>query len=253
MKNTFFKEKKKDGSFKKNLVSLLYAIIAALLIRSFLYEPFSIPSGSMYPNLKVGDYLFVSKFSYGFSKHSLPFSIPIIPGRLFSKEPERGEIVVFKTPEDNRTDYIKRVVGLPGDFLEMKDNILIINNKEISVTKKNVEKYKSFNVSKIIETLPNKLTYEVYEFEKALEGLNTNNFNKIKIPTDHFFVLGDNRDNSQDSRFIGLIPRENLVGRAEVVAVSFDTEIGSFLKFWTWYPALRKDRFFVSLIPQKKE
>ena len=253
MKNTFFKENKKDSSLKKNLISLIYAIIAALLIRSFLYEPFSIPSGSMYPNLKVGDYLFVSKFSYGFSKHSLPFSIPIIPGRLFSKEPIRGEIVVFKTPEDNRTDYIKRVVGLPGDSLEMKDNILIINDKEINITKKNIEKYKSFNVSKNIEILPNMLTYEVYEFEKAFEGLNTNNFNKIKIPSDYFFVLGDNRDNSQDSRFIGLIPRENLVGRAEVVMVSFDTEIGSFLKFWTWYPALRKDRIFVSLIPQKKE
>ena len=253
MKNTFFKEKKKKKSFKQNLVSLFYAIIAALLIRSFLYEPFSIPSGSMYPNLKVGDYLFVSKFSYGFSKHSLPFSIPIIPGRLFSKEPIRGEIVVFKTPEDNRTDYIKRVVGLPGDSLEMKDNVLIINDVEINITKKNIEKYKSFNVSKNIETLPNMLAYEVYEFEKAFEGLNTNNFNKIKIPLDYFFVLGDNRDNSQDSRFIGLIPRDNLVGRAEVVMVSFDTDIGSFLKFWTWYPALRKDRFFVSLIPQKKE
>ena len=235
------------------MISLFYAIIAALIIRSFLYEPFSIPSGSMYPNLKVGDYLFVSKFSYGFSKHSLPFSIPVIPGRLFSKEPIRGEIVVFKTPEDNRTDYIKRVVGLPGDSLEMKDNVLIINDKEINITKKNIEKYKSFNVSKNIETLPNKLSYEVYEFERAFEGLNTNNFNKIKIPLDYFFVLGDNRDNSQDSRFIGLIPRDNLVGRAEVVMVSFDTEIGSFLKFWTWYPALRKDRFFVSLIPQKKE
>ena len=253
MRNTFFKEKKKNKSFKQNLVSLFYAIIAALLIRSFLYEPFSIPSGSMYPNLKVGDYLFVSKFSYGFSKHSLPFSIPIIPGRLFSKEPIRGEIVVFKTPEDNRTDYIKRVVGLPGDSLEMKDNVLIINDVEINITKKNLEKYKSFNVSKNIETLPNMLAYEVYEFEKAFEGLNTNNFNKIKIPLDYFFVLGDNRDNSQDSRFIGLIPRDNLVGRAEVVMVSFDTDIGSFLKFWTWYPALRKDRFFVSLIPQKKK
>ncbi len=252
MKNTFFKEKKKNRSFKQNLVSLFYAIIAALLIRSFLYEPFSIPSGSMYPNLKVGDYLFVSKFSYGFSKHSLPFSIPVIPGRLFSKDPIRGEIVVFKTPEDNRTDYIKRVVGLPGDLLEMRDNVLIINEEEINITKKNIEKYKSFNVSKNIETLPNKLAYEVYEFEKEFQGLNTNNFNKIKIPLDYFFVLGDNRDNSQDSRFIGLIPRDNLVGRAEVVMVSFDTEIGSFLKFWTWYPALRKDRFFVSLIPQKK-
>mgnify|MGYP001278969839 CR=1 FL=1 len=143
MKNTFFKEKKKDGNFKKNLISLLYAIIAALLIRSFLYEPFSIPSGSMYPNLKVGDYLFVSKFSYGFSKHSLPLSIPIIPGRLFSKEPQRGEIVVFKTPEDNRTDYIKRVVGLPGDLLEMKDNFLILNQafSEIFVEHVDTEEY----------------------------------------------------------------------------------------------------------------
>ena len=253
MKNTFFKEKKKASSFKKNLISLLYAVIAALLIRSFLYEPFSIPSGSMYPNLKVGDYLFVSKFSYGFSKHSLPFSLPIIPGRVFSKEPIRGEIVVFKTPEDNRTDYIKRVVGLPGDFLEMKDSVLIINNKEVDTIEEGIEKYKSFNVSKISETLPNKLTYEVYEFEKVFEGLNTNNFDKIKIPLNYCFVLGDNRDNSQDSRFIGLIPRENLVGRAEVVMVSFDTEIGSLLKFWTWYPALRKDRLFVSLIPKKKE
>ena len=161
------------------------------------------------------------------------------------KEPIRGEIVVFKTPEDNKTDYIKRVVGLPGDSLEMKDNVLIINDVEINITKKKIEKYKSFNVSKNIETLPNKLAYEVYEFEKAFEGLNTNNFNKIKIPLDYFFVLGDNRDNSQDSRFIGLIPRENLVGRAEVVVVSFDTEIGSFLKFWTWYSALRKDRFLL--------
>ena len=102
------------------------------------------------------------------------------------------------------------------------------------------------------EILPNNLTYEIYEFEKTFEGLNTNNFKKIKIPNDNFFVLGDNRDNSQDSRFIGLIPRNNLVGRAEIVLVSFDTSIGSLIKFWTWYPALRKDRLFVSLLPKKK-
>ena len=164
---------------------------------------------------------------------------------MFSKEPERGEIVVFKTPEDNRTDYIKRVIGLPGDFLEMKENVLIINNKEISVTKKNVEKYKSFNVSKIIETLPNKLTYEVYEFEKALEGLNTNNFNKIKIPVDHFFVLGDNRDNSQDSRFIstvGFIPYENLVGKAQFIF--FSLENARFLQIWKWPNSIRYERIF---------
>ncbi len=253
MKNIFFKEKNIDSKYKKNLISLFYAILAALLIRSFCYEPFSIPSGSMYPNLKVGDYLFVSKFSYGFSKHSLPFSIPIIPGRIFSKEPKRGEIVVFKTPEDNRTDYIKRVIGLPGDTIELKDNILYINEKKIEFEKISNEKYKSFDVSRIKEVLPNNLSYEVYEFEKTFVGLNTNNFNKIIIPEDKFFVLGDNRDNSQDSRFIGMIPRENLVGRAEIVLISFDTEIGSFFKIWTWFAALRKDRFIVSLLPKDEK
>ena len=251
MKNIFFKKKKESSSVKKNFISLFYAVIAALIIRSFLYEPFSIPSGSMYPNLKVGDYLFVSKFSYGFSKHSLPFSIPIIPERIFSKEPKRGEIVVFKTPEDNKTDYIKRVIGLPGDILEMKDSLIFINDVQIKVNTINTEKYKSFKVKKNSEILPNNLTYEVYEFEKIFEGLNTNNFSKIKIPEDNFFVLGDNRDNSQDSRFIGLIPRENLIGRAEVVVVSFDTDIGSLFKFWTWFSALRKDRLFVSLLPNQ--
>ncbi len=253
MKNIFFKDKKQSSGLKKNIVSLFYAILAALMIRSFLYEPFSIPSGSMYPNLKVGDYLFVSKFSYGFSKHSLPLSIPIIPERIFSKEPRRGEIAVFKTPEDNKTDYIKRVIGLPGDTLEMKNNLIFINDKQIRTRIIGNEKYKSFNVKRNSEVLPNNLTYEVYEFEKIFEGLNTNNFSKIKIPKDNFFVLGDNRDNSQDSRFIGLIPRENLIGRAEIVVVSFDTDIGSFLKFWTWFPALRKDRLFVSLLPNQEE
>lgn len=253
MKNIFFKEKKESSSIKKNLVSLFYAVLAALVIRSFLYEPFSIPSGSMYPNLKVGDYLFVSKFSYGFSKHSLPFSVPIIPERIFSKEPKRGEIVVFKTPEDNKTDYIKRVIGLPGDTLEMKNNLIFINDTKIKIKTINTEQYKSFNVKKNSEILPNNLSYEVYEFEKTFDGLNTNNFSKIKIPKDNFFVLGDNRDNSQDSRFIGLIPRENLIGRAEIVVVSFDTDIGSLFKFWTWFSALRKDRLFVSLLPNQIE
>ncbi len=252
MKNIFFKEKKRNSKTKNNLISLFYAILAALIIRSFCFEPFSIPSGSMYPNLKVGDYLFVSKYKYGFSKHSLPFSIPLIPGRIFTSDPERGEIVVFKTPEDNRTDYIKRVIGLPGDFIEMKNNNLFINEKKVSTEFLSKEKYTMFDVSKIKETLPNNNSYEVYEFEKSLLGLATNDFDKIQIPENKFFVLGDNRDNSQDSRFIGFIPRENLVGRAEIVFLSFDTEIGSFLKFWTWFPALRKDRIIVSLLPNKE-
>ena len=261
----FLPKKKKNKSIKfdtikstprekirKNLISLFYAIVAALFIRSFFFEPFSIPSGSMYPNLKVGDYLFVSKYSYGFSKHSLPFSIPIISGRLFYNEPKRGDIVVFKTPEDNKTDYIKRVIGLPGDTIKIKDNIITTNGKSINTEKIGDEKYKFFDVELIRETLEDNTYYDVYEFKKSVTFLNTNDYEEIIIPKDYFFVLGDNRDNSQDSRFIGLIPKNNLVGRAEVVCVSFDTEIGSLFKFWTWIPAFRKDRLFISLRPKSK-
>ncbi len=235
---------------KKNIVSLFYAVLAALFIRSFFAEPFSIPSGSMYPNLKVGDYLFVSKYSYGFSKHSLPFSLPIIPDRIFYDEPQRGDIVVFKTPEDNRTDYIKRLIGLPGDKIEIVNNVISINGKEIKYDKISDAKYKYFEVDLIKETLDNGKHYNVYEFKKSVSFLNTNNYDEIIIPPNYFFVLGDNRDNSQDSRFIGLIPKVNLVGRAEIVCVSFDPEIGSFFKFWTWFSALRKDRLFISLRPK---
>ncbi len=235
---------------KKNIIQIFYAVLAALIIRSFLFEPFSIPSGSMYPNLKVGDYLFVSKYSYGFSRHSLPFSIPLIPERIFYNEPKRGEVVVFKTPEDNRTDYIKRLIGLPGDKIKIQSNEIFINGKKILRESINVEKYKYFEVDKIKEILPNQNYYDVYEFKKKIIGFNTDDFDEVKVPEDNFFVLGDNRDNSQDSRFIGFIPKKNLVGRAELVFVSFDTEIGSFLKFWTWFPALRKNRFLVDLVPE---
>ena len=241
---------KKTDTVKKNFVQIFYAIIAALIIRSFFYEPFSIPSGSMYPNLKVGDYLFVSKFSYGFSKHSLPFSIPLIPGRIFYKEPERGDIIVFKTPEDDSTDYIKRLIGLPGDKIRLESNKIFINGIVIDRVFQKNEKYKFFDVQKITENLPNNKNYNVYEFVKSPTILNTDNFDEVVVPKDSFFVLGDNRDNSQDSRYIGFIPKKNLVGRAEIVFVSFDAKIGSIFKFWTWYPALRKDRFFVSLLPK---
>ena len=236
---------------KKNLIQITYAVLAALAIRSFLFEPFSIPSGSMYPNLKVGDYLFVSKYSYGFSKHSLPLSLPLFPGRIFYEEPKRGDIVVFKTPEDNRTDYIKRLIGKPGDKIKMVSNEIFVNDKKISTKFIANEQYKFMDVKKIEERLQNNKSYYIYEFMRPFIDLDTNNFSEVTVPVDHFFVLGDNRDNSQDSRYIGFIPKNNLVGRAEIVFLSFDTEIGSFFKFWTWFPALRKDRFFESLLPKE--
>ena len=241
----------KKNSFLSNLKSISFAIFIALIIRSFIAEPFNIPSGSMKPNLLVGDFIFVSKWSYGYSKHSLPFSLPLIPNKILSKIPDRGDIVVFKTPEDNRTDYIKRVIGLPGDKIKIINGNINLNGKNIARKKmkdffdndkntslKRIRKYKEFHDTKsfdIIDIMDNGIADNTQLFE---------------VPDGYFFVMGDNRDNSQDSRFIGLIPKNNLVGRAEVVCVSFDTEIGSFLKIWTWFPALRKDRLFISLRPK---
>ena len=242
---------KKKKSLKENILSIFYAVFAALLIRSFLFEPFSIPSGSMYPNLLVGDYLFVSKYSYGFSKHSLPFSLPLIPERIFFKEPKRGEIVVFKTPEDNKTDYIKRLIAIPGDRIKLDSGTIFLNGTEIKQQNLRNEMYKDIEVSMFQEILPNKNTYDIYEFKKNSIFIDTNNFKEFVVPEDHYFVIGDNRDNSQDSRFIGPIPKDNLVGRAEIVFLSVDTSIASLFKFWTWYPSLRKDRFFTSLVPKR--
>ncbi|MAI84714.1 MAG: signal peptidase I [Rickettsiales bacterium] len=243
--------KKKKDSVYDNVKTLFLAILAAILIRSFLLEPFSIPSGSMYPNLKVGDYLFVSKSSYGFSRHSFPFSVPVIPKRILYEQPNRGDIVVFKTPEDNKTDYIKRLIGLPGDKIRIENNEIFINDKKIAREKLGNEKYKNLEVEKYKETLPNGKFYYVYEIVEELPYFDTDNFSEIVISENEFFVIGDNRDNSQDSRFIGNIPKENLVGKALVVMLSFDGEKGSWWKFWTWISALRKDRFFFSLLPDE--
>ncbi len=240
---------KSKKSFKENVLTLFYAILAAVIIRSFLFEPFSIPSGSMYPTLKVGDYLFVSKFDYGFSKHSLPLSIPIIPKRLAYQSPKRGDVVVFKTPEDDKTDYIKRVIGLPGDKIRMESSQIYINNFKIQRDFKRTEKYKSFQIDLYQETLPDGTNYQIYEMKDEMLFYKTNDFSELIVPNESFFVIGDNRDNSQDSRFIGPIPKKNLVGKARVVFLSFDTEKTSWLSFWKWFSALRKDRVWFSLVP----
>ena len=237
---------KKSKNFISSFNSIIVAIFIALFIRSFFFEPFNIPSGSMKPNLLVGDFIFVSKWSYGYSKHSLPFSIPLIPNKIFSKNPKRGDIVVFKTPKDNRTDYIKRVIGLPGDKIKIVNGSIIINDNLIYKKKLNdfIDTDKNTNIKRIRK-------YKEFFFEKEIEILDlidqgvVDNTNLFNVPDGHFFVMGDNRDNSQDSRFIstvGFIPYENLVGKAQFIF--FSLENARFLQIWKWPNSIRYERIF---------
>lgn len=223
-------QKKKTGGLFDTLKTVFWAIVIALLVRTFAFEPFNIPSGSMIPTLLVGDYLFVSKFSYGYSKHSMPFSLPVIPGRVFETEPERGDVVVFKLPSDTTQDYIKRVIGLPGDTVQVTDGRLYINNK--LVERERIEDYiltdgtgRSAAVPQYIETLPNGKVHRILElFGDQGPSDNTEAFT---VPEGHYFMMGDNRDNSADSRAFPsrfrFVPIENLVGRAEFLFYSKDS------------------------------
>ena len=241
---------KNNNSFFSNIKSIFFAIFIALIIRSFVAEPFNIPSGSMKPNLLVGDFIFVSKWSYGYSKHSLPFSLDIIPDsfnmfpeRVFSKMPERGDVVVFKTPEDNRTDYIKRLIGLPGDTIQIIDGSIKINNK-IILRKKN-EDFIDINKRGEAKRIRQ---YTEYFFEKEVEVLDimdnglVDSTNMYTVPEGFFFVMGDNRDNSQDSRFnvVGFVPLNNLVGKAQFIF--FSLENSRFFQIWKWPKSIRYDR-----------
>ena len=234
--------------FIENIKTLFYALIIAILIRSLFIQPFYIPSSSMEPNLLVGDRLFVTKYSYGYSKHSFPFSPPIINGRLFSSDPSRGDVIVFKTPSDNRTDYIKRLIGLPGDQIQFIESNLYINNNEVlkSRISKNDKIYcgkKNIKVFTFEEILPNgKKHNTVY-----LKDYTFQNSDTFIIPDDHYFFLGDNRDCSKDSRFltsVGYVHKDNLVGKAQFIFFSSDREIGSIFSFWKWNKSIRFDRFF---------
>ena len=238
--------------FVENIKTLIYALIIAIIIRSFFIQPFYIPSSSMEPNLLVGDRLFVTKYTYGYSKHSLPFSPPIFKGRVFSNEPERGDVIVFKTPADNRTDYIKRLIGLPGDKIQFIDSNLYLNNSEI--LKSRISKsdiiycgQRTINVYTFEELLPNgKKHNTVY-----LKNFPFQNSDKFKIPKDHYFFLGDNRDCSKDSRFlssVGYVHKDNLVGKAQFIFFSSDKSIGSFFAFWKWNKSIRFKRFFKKII-----
>ena len=232
----------------ENIKTLSYALVIAIIIRSLLIQPFYIPSSSMEPNLLVGDRLFVTKYSYGYSKHSFPFSPPIFNGRLFSSEPDIGDVVVFKTPADNRTDYIKRLIGLPGDKIQFIDSNLYINKNEVfkSRISKNDKIYcgkRNINVFTFEELLPNGKKFNtVY-----LKNFSFENSDIFIVPEDHYFFLGDNRDCSKDSRFltsVGYVHKDNLVGKAQFIFFSSDRSIGSIFSFWKWNKSIRFERFF---------
>jgi len=234
--------------FIDNFKTIFYALIIAILIRSIIIQPFYIPSSSMEPNLLVGDRLFVSKYSFGYSKHSFPFSPPLFKGRILSKQPKRGDVIVFKTPVDNRTDYIKRLIGLPGDKVQFIDGNLYINNNE--VLKKKISSTNiifcgnnTIPVFTFEEKLPNGTKYNaVYRKNYSFQ-----NSDKFIIPSKHYFFLGDNRDCSKDSRFlssVGYVHENNLVGKAQFIFFSSNYRIGTIFKFWKWHEILRINRFF---------
>ncbi len=235
-------------SIVDNVKTLFYALIIAVIIRSFFLQPFYIPSSSMEPNLLVGDRLFVTKYSYGYSKHSFPFSPSIFEGRILFSKPKKGDVVVFKTPADNRTDYIKRLIGIPGDEIQFIDGNLYINNNELLKTKiSNIDNVfcgnESIEVKFFNEKLSNGKEYtSVYRSDYTFK-----NSNKFVVPDEHYFFLGDNRDCSKDSRFlseVGYVHQDNLVGKAQFLFFSSDARVGSIFSFWNWSNIIRFDRFF---------
>ena len=234
-----------------NLKTLLGALIIAILIRSLLVQPFYIPSSSMEPTLLVGDRIFVTKYSYGYSKHSFPFSPNFSNNRFFFKKPQQGDLVVFKTPSDNRTDYIKRLIGLPGDEIQFVDGKIYIN--DFLIKRKKINNFELIRCGNFLlktntyeETLPNGVKYfATYNSQGTLK-----NTKKYKVPENHYFLMGDNRDCSKDSRFledVGYVNKLNLVGEAKMIFFSNDTIKGSVLKLWNLHNSFRLNRTFQAL------
>ena len=226
--------------------TIVYAILIAIVIRTLWFEPFKIPSGSMYPTLHVGDYLFVSKYTYGYSKHSLPWSIPLFEGRFWKDTPKRGDVVVFKYPRDNKTDFIKRVIGLPGDKIKLENGRLYINGELVKrekiddfvmrSPKGDAERYRQY-----IETLPEGKEHLILEIS---DDENNDEFSEVEVPQGMYFMMGDNRDRSDDSRVnVGFVPEENMVGKARILFFSHNDE-DAWYKPWTWPKKIRWLRLF---------
>jgi signal peptidase I len=249
-----------DGGLRETAKIVVQALLLALVVRVLFFQPFNIPSGSMKPTLLVGDYIFVSKLSYGYSRYSFPFGLIPFSGRVFASEPTRGDVIVFKLPRDNSTDYIKRLIGMPGDEIQMKAGVLHINGQAVPKTYvddvvmpecgERASSCRETRYRRSTETLPNGVSHSTFAMSN---GGSMNNTDVYKVPPDNYFMMGDNRDNSTDSRVpmdrngVGFVPKDNLVGRANMIFFSNTGDENaslSLFKPWTWPTGIRFRRFF---------
>jgi signal peptidase I len=245
--------RRSSGGLVENIKTIVYAGLIAVGIRTVAFEPFNIPSGSMIPTLLIGDYLFVSKYSYGYSRFSLPAGLPLFGGRIFGHLPNRGDVAVFKLPRDNSTDYIKRIIGLPGDRIQMKGGQLFVNGTQVS--RKDAGQFIAegegprMMMKRYLETLPpsvDGVAPRQHFILKADDNQPLDNTQEYRVPEGMVFAMGDNRDNSLDSRVlnaVGFIPLENLVGRAEFIFFSVDAE-SPWWELWEWPFEIRWSRLF---------